>query len=1037
MDRERMSRASESSARTAAAVRCWVALALCLNCVTTAVRAAEPVEGSALAIVEEGFFEQKIRPVLAETCFRCHGGQEGQPEGSGGLRVDSREHLRRGGESGPALAGENQPIDPNTSLLLRALRREEDVAAMPPDKPLRPDQIEDFTRWIAAGAPWPERSTAFLQQSHWAFESPVATPPPAVRDTTWPRTSLDAFILARQEALGARPAPEADRRNWLRRVTYDLTGLPPTADELDAFQNDPRPEAHDEAIERLLQSPRYGEHWGRHWLDVVRYADTAGENSDHPLPHAWRYRNWVIDALNQDKSYRDFIQEQIAGDLLAAQGPAERYTDRVIATGYLAIARRFGHDIDQDMHLTLEDAIDTLGKSVLGLTIGCARCHEHKFDPLSSKDYYGLYGILASTKFAFPGCEPKQQPRDLVPIIEPGEFARRTQPVRDRIAELDRLDGEARAAMQVLAEQARTRVDSARTELASGSIADGGSSPIISPEGRPALTVALRKSDAIRLQIAPKTNHGADTTRLELTIRDLSDSERSWSLQDLVADQLRSNPFVDPRGKGLTWVLLDARHGDSLLLESARGLEGKASLHAWRNGNEPSVLVNTSEQPLQAWTQLAPRSLFVHPAADGPVAIAWIAPAEGTYTLAGSIADAHAGGGDGVVWSLERIASHEYPRQLTELGRIAGGMIERQAARRELESQLAMPVAYAVVEGEAKDAKIQVRGNPADLGEEVPRRFLSILGGQAVEQKTASGRLELARWLTSDTNPLTARVIVNRVWQWHFGRGLVATPNDFGQRGAPPTHPELLDDLAVKFMENGWSLKWLHREILRSATYRQSSLPAEESEAILASTPTAADLWMHFPRRRLSAEELRDSLLIASGELDLEPGTSHPFPPESTWSFTQHGPFAAEYETRKRSVYVMQKRNRRLRFFALFDGADPNASTPKRDMTMVPTQALFFMNDPFVHGRAERIAERALEEGSGADDRSRLRWLYRQILGRVPAEEEEQEALSFLEEYQQSQATVGEAASEDGLASSVWAAYARILLASNEHVFID
>ncbi|MCA9097874.1 MAG: DUF1549 domain-containing protein, partial [Planctomycetaceae bacterium] len=339
------------------------------------------------------------------------------------------------GDSGPAVI----PGKPEESLLLEAVRREEGVSAMPPDQALSAEEIRALEEWIRQGAMWPVVTKPFETSKHWAFEPIKDVPPSEIQQKDWPLTSIDGYILNALEKEGLKPAARADRRTLIRRVTYDLTGLPPTPEEVEAYLADTRPEAeaYKAVVERLLASPRYGEHWGRHWLDIVRYADTAGENSDHPLPHAWKYRNWVIQAINKDQPYDQFLRDQIAGDLLPKDVPREMVTDRIVATGYLAIARRFGHDIDKDMHLTYEDTIDTLGKSVLGLTLGCCRCHDHKYDPVSSKDYYGLYGIFESTQFAFPGCEPKQQPRHLVPLAMTDEDEEKAIAIDVQIAVVD------------------------------------------------------------------------------------------------------------------------------------------------------------------------------------------------------------------------------------------------------------------------------------------------------------------------------------------------------------------------------------------------------------------------------------------------------------------------------------------------------------------------------------------------------------------------------------------------------------------------
>ena len=378
----------------------------------------------------DALFENSIRPVLVETCFRCHG----DAKVSGMLRVDSREALLTGGDSGPAIV----PGKPEESLLIRAIQRQEDVSAMPPEKAqaLRPDQVAAFEKWIAEGAVWPQKSRKFESHQHWAFQPVTHPEPPGVHDMAWVKNSIDLFIRAKQEATGVNPAPQADRLTLIRRATFDLTGLPPTPDEIDAFLQDSSPRAFENVIERLLKSPHYGESWGRHWLDVVRYADTAGETADYPVPLAWRYRNYVIDSFNSDKPYDEFLREQIAGDILADNDSAEAYAEHVTATGYLAISRRFGFDSENYHHLTIQDTIDTLGQSVLGLSLGCARCHDHKFDAVSMTDYYGLYGIFDSSRYAFPGSEQKQKFRSMVPLLPPAESVPKWREFDQRVAAL-------------------------------------------------------------------------------------------------------------------------------------------------------------------------------------------------------------------------------------------------------------------------------------------------------------------------------------------------------------------------------------------------------------------------------------------------------------------------------------------------------------------------------------------------------------------------------------------------------------------------
>src|SRR5262249_23697252 len=636
-------------------------------------------------------------------------------------------------------------------------------------------EVGILARWVEMGAPWPGelqpatlRSGAITDKDRqfWAFQ-PVRNPTPP---NAGGATPIDQFILARLEAKGLKPLPPAERRTLLRRATFDLLGLPPTPEEVEAFVQDASPQAFEKVVDRLLASPHYGERWGRHWLDLVRYADTAGETADYPVPQAYLYRNYVIDSFNTDKPYDVFVREQLAGDILVAGGPRDKYAEPVIATGFLAISRRFGHDPENYMHLTIQDTIDTAGQAFLGLSLGCARCHDHKFDPVQREDYYALYGILDSSRYAYSGSENRRQPADFVPLVPPEEAARL------------------------------------------------------------------------------KAAFDAETAALAAEVKKLEEEKKS----------------------------LDA--------EFKR------------------------------------------------------AAAEKTQDIA-PLKEKLAGINEGLAEKKRRLA------QLNQVG--------------------PYPVAYAVAEGKPHHARIQKRGEPRDLGDEVPRRFLEILGSDRLPSEAAgSGRLQLADWLTRPENPLTARVMVNRIWQHHFGVGLVATANDFGARGQRPSHPELLDSLAAEFVRSGWSIKTLHRLILTSAVYQQASANPQAGNA--PSVDADNRLLWRYPRRRLDAESIRDALLAIGGKLDRSPGGPHPFPPSRQWGYTQPAPSAAVYDTNRRSVYLMTQRLKRHPFLALFDGADTNASTPLRSPTTVPTQALYFMNDPFVHEQANAFAARLI--GNAADD---------------------------------------------------------------------
>ncbi len=988
------------------------------------------------------FFEKRIRPVLHEQCVKCHGPEKQKA----GLRVDSREALLRGGDSGPALV----PGDAAVSLLLKAVRHADADLKMPPPKEapkLADAVIADLEAWVKAGAMFPVGAAAKPAASHWAFQ-PVKKP-----GVKAPRgvSPVDAL-------LGTAQRPAADARALIRRMTYDLTGLPPTPEEVDEFVRqcgassslEKRRATVNKLIDRLLASPAYGEKWGRKWLDVVRYADTAGENSDRPLHHAWRYRNYVIAAFNSDLPYDRFLREQLAGDLMAAAEP-QRHAELIPATGYLAVARRFGHEIDKDMHLTYEDVIDTVGKSVLGLTLGCARCHNHKYDPVTARDYYGLYGIFASTKFAYSGCEATQKPRDMIPLWTTNELVARRQPFEVELAALDTVIKKLNDAQAATLKAWRAVATNSVRVLAQGEFNDGGAQPFTTNTAP--LTLDVRAGEMIRLTVLPKANFGADTTLIEFNVEETTEGGRRWNLAaDVVDDFLVGNPHADRQGHAATWCFLDGRKGLQLLRDTERDHTGKKGLHIWRNGDNPAAFVNSTEQPIKAWTTLPPRSFFVHPANDGPVAVGWLSPVTGTVRLAGRVVDGHPGGGDGVAWTLEHLAT-DLGTGMTEQASVAKQLREPTKQRAELVArEPKVPVAYAVTDGKPADAALHKRGEPDQPGDIIPRKNIDLLGGERISDPKTSGRLALARWFTDPRNPLTARVMVNRIWQGHFGRGIVATPSDFGTRGAAPTHPELLDWLAATFVEQGWSVKAMHRLLMSSAVYQQgaamtndelrmtnvdrSSKPKSDGgdavrdsgSAIHSSFVIRHSDFSPFPRRRLDAEEIRDTLLALSGELDREPGEGHPFPAENA-SFTQHTPFKAVYDTKKRSVYLMTQRIQRHPFLALFDGPDANASTAERGSSTVPTQALYFLNDPFFHARAEAFAKRLLAE----PEERRVSLSHRLCFQRGPTVVEFAAATEFLAACRAEFTDLPE--NQRDLAA--WSAYARTLLAANELLYVE
>ena len=760
------------------------------------------------------FFESKVRPLLANHCYACHTGAQ-----SGGLRLDSRDALLKGGKSGPAVL----PGKPDESLLIQATSYTHDRIKMPPSDKLEDTEIADLKTWVRTGAAWPESSAPVSpssqyqitpqQRAFWSFQ-PIRNPtPPAARLAAWRKNPIDAFILAKLDEKKLAPTQPASKLALIRRATLDLTGLLPTPAEIDAFVADNSPQAFEKLVDRLLASPQYGERWGRHWLDVVRYSDTAGDASDYPIPQAIQYRDYVIKAFNTDKPYDQFLREQIAGDLLPAASEPEKW-EHTIATGYLAGARRFNVNPLQNMHLTIDDTIDNFGKTVLGLSIACARCHDHKFDPIPNRDYYALYGVFQSTRYPFPGSEKNHRPNNLV-ARDQAQYDALMKPYLEEVYKLSgkigKLEGEKRA-------------------------------------------------------------------------------------------------FVDDPAK------------PRKLADILKDIEDTTKLR----------------QPL-----------------------------------------------------LDKIPPVE--------------------------------MAYAVAEGPVGNAKIQRRGDPKDQGEEVPRGFLEILNGGPVKDEKQSGRLELAMWSTDPKNPLPARVMVNRIWQYHFGRGLVASPSDYGKRGTPPTHPELLDYLATKFIAGGWSVKAMHRAIMLSQTYQLAS----EGPAANNDIDAANEFLWRANRQRMDAEQLRDTMLQITGELEPGPSGPHPFPHMGTWAYMQHGPFEDVYETNRRSVYIMTQRIQRHPYLGMFDGADAAIGTAVRPMTITPIQALFAMNSEFVHARAKSWSAKLME--MLPDERRRVDAAYRTAFGRPATSSELAEAAQYLAK---TKATLGGA--QPALAS-----YLRVVLASNEYLFID
>ena len=875
------------------------------------------------------FFENEVRPLLVNRCLECHG--EELDEAS--LRLDSREAVLVGSENGEVVVAG----DPAGSSLIEAIEYHGEVQ-MPPDGPMDETEVATLVRWVRSGLPWgasreiaPDMTAAeaivVAGEAHWAFQ-PIKRPVvPEIGDSAWPENDIDRFVLRRLRDEGMEPAPAADRRTWLRRVTFDLIGLPPTMAEVEAFERDREDGAFDRVVQRLLASPLYGQRWGRHWLDVARYADTKGYvfTESTRYPYAYTYRDYVIESLNSDLPYDEFLVEQIAADLL----PDQDEKKRLAALGFLTLGRRFNKNI----HDIIDDRIDVVTRGLMGLTVGCARCHDHKYDPIPTADYYSLYGVFASC------TEPKDPPLIGTPEENEAfvEYEKQAAEIQGRIDALiskehETIPGELR---RLVTDYLVYIVDNEPEKVLEN---DGAALSLGRDEVKPKIAERWRRY----IQELPEDDpiFGPWKQLEVLEADDFADAARQ-TIANIKATE-----------GGDTQPTANAAVVAALLAASPTSMSDVARVYG--------ELLRSADDTWRASQQVEegePPVTLDDPALEQ---LRQVLYAEKTPTV--------------VVRKL-------VPDLLDRESKNTLNKTNQQLGDLKASSPAAPPRAMALLDqATPHEPHIFIRGSVHNKGEQVPRRFLSLVAGQhAVAFAEGSGRLEMARAIVADDNPLTARVAVNRIWQQHFGHGLVRTSGDFGTRGESPTHPELLDFLADDFRANGWSQKRLHRMIVLSATYRQAS---DGRPGCAACDPENRLLW-RMNRRRLEYEALRDALLAVAGDIDTSlEGRSVDL-------------FKSPY-SRRRSVYGFIDRQDLPQVLRVFDFASPDQSVPQRPNTTVPQQALYLMNSPFVIEQAKRLALRPEVVEAESNDEV-IRVLYECALSRAPTNTELSSTLAWLE----------------------------------------
>ncbi|MFN4258073.1 MAG: PSD1 and planctomycete cytochrome C domain-containing protein [Gemmataceae bacterium] len=1080
--------------------------------------------GAEPSAAEIDFFERKVRPVLAQQCYECHSTQAKKVRA--GLLLDSRAGMLQGGDSGPALA----PGKPEASLLIAAINHQQ--FEMPPRGKLPAAQIADLTQWVAMGAPWPKEAaptavatgTDFDWQKrkaeHWSWQPIRATPPPAVKRQQWPSNAIDHFILAQLEDKGLTPADDADRRTLIRRLYFDLIGLPPTPRQVQDFVHDSDPHAYEKLVEELLASPHFGEKWARHWLDVVRYAETYGHEFDYPIAHAYRYRDYLIRAFNADVPYSQLMLEHVAGDLLPQprRHPNEGFPESIIGTGfwYFGEATHAPTDVRADQADRIDNQIDVFSKAFLGLTVSCARCHDHMFDPIATKDYYALFGILASSRRQEALLDPHgtiaAKAQRLRQLRQAGDtalaagvaqwpaadetFARYLLAAQD-VLTTGKQDQEALAAVaqnrQLNAERLSNWVKALSDPAAAKEthplfawvqLASVAGQDFAKERQRlhARLAATQQRADSFTHNSVPLANFDRMTDNFGdwfvtgAAFGDRPTSTMCWDpsapaaglappgvvhsglLSRKLRGVLRSPTFT--LSEDHIWIRMNADRAtvrliidgyqmepfNGLLFGSTR-LDEKASAtngeYVWKR------LGNPMYRGRQAYLEFIDHD-------DGFIAVADVRMTAGASPVDPPHPAAKQVLGDDQVTSSKDLA-HAYGQFWSEALRHcrtraatpADVALLDWALRHELfplscDKQLAdlrrqqaevdkdMPASIhvvAITEGTGADEHVFIRGNPRNLGERVPRRFLvAIAGAEQPAIPHGSGRWELAQRLIDPANPFPARVLVNRLWHYLFGRGIVPSVDDFGAMGLPPSHPALLDWLADDFVQHGWSIKHTLRRIVLSRTYRQASQPAAASAARAKEIDPDNTLLYGMPIRRLNAEAIRDSLLAISGRLDRTlygPSVNvHLTPFMQGRGRPASGPLDG---AGRRSLYLAVRRNFLSPLLLTFDFPVPFSTMGRRTVSNVPAQALILMNDPFVLEQSRLWAQRALQQEQTPDDR--LTTLFTTAFAHPPSAEQRRRIHDFLTAQAQLYGTTPDD-------PRVWADLCHMMVNMKEFVFV-